>query len=48
VSQSNSYDVAISAQPIDSAEVTQAELQLISAFFPEILKEMMQHIDDEE
>lgn len=42
------YDVVISAhQPIDSANVTEDELRLISAIFPELLKEMIQYIEQD-
>jgi hypothetical protein len=46
VSEQQTYDVAIAAHHHpDSDKVSADELRLISAFFPEILKEMMQHID---
>jgi hypothetical protein len=46
VSEQQTCDVVISAHyNPDSDKVSADELRLISAFFPEILKEMMQHVD---
>lgn len=38
----------IAYQPIDDEQVSETELELISVFFPEILAEMLQRIEQEE
>lgn len=49
MSEQQTYDVAIIAhQHLNSDKVSAEELQLISAFFPQILQEMIQLIDIEQ
>lgn len=38
----------IAYQPIDDEQVSEAELQHVSVFFPEILAEMLQRIEQKE
>lgn len=49
MSEYQNFDVAITAhQSIDLDSVSDNELHLIRAIFPEILKEMMQYIEQDE
>jgi hypothetical protein len=49
VSEYQNFDVAITAyQFFSSDSVSDHELHLIRAIFPEILKEMMQYIEQDE
>lgn len=49
MSEYQNFDVAITAhQSIDSDSVSENELHLIRAVFPDLLKEMIQYLEQDE
>ncbi len=50
MSDQRSYEIEIKVtayQSLDSGEVTPNELRILQAFFPDILKEMQQRVEDD-
>lgn len=50
MSDQRSYDIEIKItayQILDNGEVTQNELRILRAFYPDILKEMQQQVEDD-
>lgn len=50
MSDQRSYEIEIKItayQSLDGGEVTQNELRILQAFFPDILKEMQQRLEDD-
>lgn len=50
MSDQRSYDIEIKItayQSLDNGEVTENELRILRSFFPDILKELQQRIEDD-